>query len=234
MKRKILTVLISAVFCMALVACNQPTSANAKQAQTKLSAKYEQKPLIGKKKNGLSEKINNAYKGFYEGVQNLKSLIAANNPLAETEEESKDTFEFKTITLDNKEIDSSIFKDNKLTMINIWATYCGPCISEMPDLQKLYEEVKSQNVNVVGVVLDTPDKDNEALAKKILAKQGVKYTNIIPDETLINNLFNDISAVPTTLFVDGKGNIIGEFVIGSRSKEEYKAEIKDRLKMIKK
>lgn len=115
--------------------------------------------------------------------------------------------EFNTKTLEGKEIDSSILKESNITMINIWATFCEPCIKEMPDIQQLYEEVKKDKVNIIGIISDTPHSEN-----------------------IISNLFEDISAVPTTIFVDSEGNIIGDFIVGTRSKEQYKKEIEDRLK----
>ncbi|WMM25247.1 TlpA disulfide reductase family protein [Tissierella sp. MB52-C2] len=215
--------------------------------QKDLFSKYENKDLIGKEGNlefyllynnkpdvsGLSEKSKKDYEEIYGGIKEFKSLIKTFEQVTEQERLSKHKkFEFKTKTLNGKEIDSSIFKDSKLTMVNIWATYCSPCIEEMPELQALYEEVKNENVNVIGVVSDTPDVDNEELAKKILSKKGVKFANIIPDEKIINNILQDISGVPTTFFVDSEGNIIGEFIVGSNSKEEFKKEIEDRLKNI--
>ncbi len=216
--------------------------------QKDLFSKYENKDLIGKEGNlefyllynnkpdtsGLSEKSKKDYEELYGEIKNFKSLIKTFKPVPEKEKLSKyNKFEFKTKTLDGREIDSSIFKDNKLTMINIWATYCGPCIEEMSDIQKLYEEVKDENINVIGLISDTPDADNEELAKKILSKKGVKFDNIIPDEKIMNNMLKDISGVPTTFFVDSEGNIIGEFVIGSKNKDGYMKEIQDRLKNIK-
>jgi len=102
----------------------------------------------------------------------------------------------------------------------------------MPELQKLYEEVKDEGIHVIGIVSDTPDVDNEELAKKILAKKVVKFDNIIPDERILDGILKDISGVPTTFFVDNEGNIIGEFIVGSKSIEEFKNEIQDRLKSI--
>lgn len=219
----------------------------AGKIQKELLGKYENKELLGQEGNfefyllynnkpatsGLTEKSRQAYAGVHGELKAFKGLIKTFKPVSREEELSKyKKVEFATKTLADQEINSSIFKDNKLTMINIWATFCEPCIAEMPDLQKLSEEVKSEKVNVLGVVSDTPDADTEELAKTILAKKGVKYTNIIPDEQIVNNLLNNISAVPTTLFVDSEGNIVGDLVIGSRSKEEYKNEIQARLKSI--
>lgn len=231
--------------------CNIVTIEKSKpegKVQKELFSKYKNKDLLGKEGNfeiyllyndkfdesGLSDKSKQDFKEIYGEIKNFKSLIKTFKPVSEKEKLSKyKTLEFKTKTLDGKEIDSSIFKDSKLTMVNIWATYCGPCIMEMPDIQKLSEEIKGDKINVIGLVSDTPDEDNEALAKKILEKKGVKFTNIIPDENIKNNLLKDVSGVPTTVFVDSKGNIVGEFIVGSHSKEEYKKIIADRLKSIK-
>lgn len=216
--------------------------------QKDLFLKYENKDLIDKEGNlefyllynnnpntdGLSEKSKKDYEEIYGEIKEFKSLIKVFEPITEQEKLSKHKkLEFKTKTLDGKEIDSSIFKDSKLTMVNIWATYCGPCIEEMPELQKLYEEVKDENINVIGIVSDTPDVNNEELAKKILSKKGVEFANIIPDEKIMNTILKDISGVPTTFFVDSEGNIIGDFLVGSNSKEGFKKEIQDRLKNIK-
>lgn len=214
------------------------------QSQRELFAKFTNKELLGTEENfemyllynatfddsGLSEKSRQDLREAYGEIKKFKSLIKTYKPISEKEKISKyKKFDFKTETLDGKEIDSTIFKDSNITMVNIWATYCGPCIVEMPELQKLYEEVKGEKINIIGVITDTPDEDNEELAKQILGKKGVKFTNIIPDENIKNNILKDISGVPTTLFVDNKGNIIGEVILGSRSSEEYKQEIKDRL-----
>ncbi|WP_291582458.1 TlpA family protein disulfide reductase [Clostridium sp. UBA6640] len=202
--------------------------------------------------NGLSEKSKKDYEEIYGEIKNFKSLIkilSEEEKLRIQEENLKlqeeylrlgkeklskyKKFEFKTKTIDGKGIDSSILKDSKLTMVNIWGTFCGPCMDEMPDIQKLYEEVKGEKINVIGLIGDTPDEDNEELAKEILSKIDVKYTNIIPDESIKNSILEDVSTFPTTFFVDSEGNIIGDFLMGTKSKEEFKREIEERLKDIK-
>ncbi|MEW9095404.1 MAG: TlpA disulfide reductase family protein [Clostridiaceae bacterium] len=218
------------------------------KAQKELFSKYENKDLIGKLDNyefyllydskldtsGLSEKSKKDYEEICGEIKNLKASIKTFKPVPEKKTLSNcKKLEFKAKTLDGKEIDSSIFKDNKLTMVNIWTTFCGPCIQEMPEIQELYEEVKKDKINVIGIVADTPDEDNEALAKQILEKKGAKFTNIIPDEKIKNNVLKDVKGFPTTLFVDSEGNIVGELVVGSHDKEGYKKEIESRLKNIK-
>ncbi|QEK11830.1 TlpA family protein disulfide reductase [Crassaminicella thermophila] len=184
--------------------------------------------------SGLSEEEKKEFKEVREGIEEFKKNIKLFTPIDPSEKMAGyQNIEFKTKTIDGKEIDSSIFKDYELTMVNIWATYCGPCIEEMPDIQMLYDEVKEENINVIGIVFDTPDEENEALAKEILEKKGAKFVNIIPDEKLIEGVLKDISGVPTTIFVDKKGNTVGKTIVGSRSKEEYKKEIYERLESLK-
>lgn len=144
---------------------------------------------------------------------------------------------FKTEDVYGNAITSDIFGKNKITMLNIWATFCGPCIEEMPDIQKLSEEMKDKGVGVLGLVGDTvnekfeQDKNNIELSKRIIEKTGVKYPNLITNKELSTII--PVAAYPTTLFVDGKGNVVGEVVVGSKGKEEYKKLIMKVLEEIK-
>lgn len=220
-----------------------------KEQKEKVFSEYQHKDKVAEKdslecyllyndkydENGLTEEEKKEFKEAIKGIDEVKKSIKLFKPIdREAEMMKHKNIEFKTKALDGKEIDSSIFKDNKLTMVNVWATFCGPCIAEMPDIQKLYEEVNKDNINILGVVSDTTDdEENQELAKRIVKEKGVAYTNIIPDEKLQNGFLKDVSGVPTTIFVDSKGNIIGKPIVGSRSKEEYKKEIQERLKSLK-
>lgn len=178
------------------------------------------------------EKSINEFKNSIKPVDPSKIKSNAKDEKA-TEENINGTIAFKSKTIQGKNIDSSIFKDNKLTMINIWATSCMPCIDEMPELQELYKEVKSKGVNVVGIVADTPDEDNEALAKSILDKKGAKFDNIIPDKGLHEWILKNVKGTPTTIFVDKDGKIVGTALVGSAIKAEYNAKIDEVLKSVK-
>lgn len=149
--------------------------------------------------------------------------------------QSNDPLKFNAVTIDGEKITQSVFKDYKLTMINIWGTFCQPCIMEMPDLQKLYTEIKTLDVNLIGIIADTPNAKNERLGKNIIAQTGVKYQNIIPDKLLAKNLLSKHNQIPTSIFVDQKGNIINEDpIVGSRDKNTYLNYIKELLKKIDK
>ena len=67
--------------------------------------------------------------------------------------------DFSTTDLDGNAADESIFAEYKLTMVNIWATFCGPCISEMPELGELASEYADKGMRVVGLVTDVMDSE---------------------------------------------------------------------------
>ncbi|WP_373899527.1 TlpA family protein disulfide reductase [Haloimpatiens sp. FM7315] len=180
--------------------------------------------------SGLTDSEKQEFKEVLEGISSLKKSIKLFDPISKKEEVSYSSkIEFKTKTLNGEDIESGVFKDYKLTMVNIWATFCGPCVKEMPELQELYKDLKKENVNILGIIADTPNAENEDLAKEIVEKKGVKYKNIIPDEKLQKGILKTVTGVPTTVFVDDEGKVVGKTIVGSRSKEDYKKAILDLI-----
>jgi len=128
--------------------------------------------------------------------------------------------QFTLKDLDGNEIGNEIFGGYDLTMINIWGTFCGPCIDEMPDIQILYEEMQGNGVNVIGVVSD--GLGNESEARRITEQQGARYTNLIPDQNFIDAFVSRTDVVPVSIFVNSKGERVGEVIVGSRSAQDYR------------
>lgn len=138
-------------------------------------------------------------------------------------------FDFHTMEIMEGNVVKSedFYKEKNLTLVNVWGTFCGPCKEEMPDLVKLHEEYKDK-VNFLGVVVDTNASmdSNVEEAQKIIKDSGVNYTNIMPNPTTEDSLVN-ITAIPTTFFVDSEGKVLGGFV-GQQDKESIAATI-DKL-----
>jgi thiol-disulfide isomerase/thioredoxin len=161
-------------------------------------------------------------------------IIAANLLFAKTNNTNdKQIFAFDSVDLDGNKISSEIYSQNKITMINVWGTFCGPCIREMPDLAKLSEENKSKRVQIIGIPIDIIDdwgkldKSLKADALMIIDKTGVQYKNVVPTIDMFRGFLRGIQAVPTTFFIDKDGRQIGGVYMGSRSQ-------KDRQKIIDK
>ena len=141
---------------------------------------------------------------------------------------------FKAVDLSGKTVTDSIFKGKKLTMINIWATFCRPCINEMPSLEIISQEYADKGLQVIGIVSDVSysgDSYNKKLydsALEIVNTTGVTYTNLLPSGSLDIIKLGEVYSVPETIFVDENGQVIGRSFIGSRSLENWK-EIVDEV-----
>ena len=112
-------------------------------------------------------------------------------------------------------------------MVNVFTTWCSPCVGEMPDLEKLHQQMKDKNVGVIGVVLDVLNEKGEIVdedlerAQLLVQETGVTYPVLLPDSTYFNNRLVGIEAVPETFFVDNNGNIVGESYSGSGGLEDW-------------
>lgn len=130
---------------------------------------------------------------------------------------------FQAKDLDGNEVDSSIFSQNAVTVVNFWFNACTPCVEELPVLNKLNEELKEKGGQVIGVNTDSLDgnEDGIAEAKSILEKQGAAYTNLSLDsDSEAGKYATNIMAFPTTVLVDRNGNIIGDPIMGGITSDE--------------
>ena len=138
---------------------------------------------------------------------------------------------FSALDIYGEAVDSDIFADYDLTMLNIWGTFCGPCIMEMPDLGEMAAAMP-EGTQLVGLVGDALDAQTIELAQTIAETTGAAYPHIVPNKELYDYLYRNIAFFPTTLFIDSKGNTVGEPLIGAMNRVLYEAELKKRLKML--
>ena len=109
----------------------------------------------------------------------------------------------------------------KTVFLNFWATWCGPCRNEMPEIQKLHEEYEAQeDSDVVILGIAAPDLGGEASEEEIkafLEENGYTYP-VVMDTT--GEIFSSygISAFPTTFMIDKDGNVYG-YVSGQLSED---------------
>ena len=149
-----------------------------------------------------------------------------------------DLSNLQTVDIDGKEFSGKDFSDYDLTMVNVFATWCSPCVQEIPDLAEIQKEMKDKGVNIVGVVTDTVDQtgeNQEALekAKLIRERSKAEYPFLIPDKSNFNGRLSGIQAFPETFFVDKKGQIVGETYSGSHNKKAWLEIIEKELAKVK-
>ena len=128
--------------------------------------------------------------------------------------------------LDGKDVRLGDYvQDNKVTVLNFWGTFCGPCIIEMPFLQQLSEQYKDQGVAVVGLTSDIMDEEDNIQddlvedARAIIEDTGVKYPILIATQEVLEH--TSISVYPTTYIVDSNGNLLTDPIMGSRDQDEW-------------
>lgn len=155
------------------------------------------------------------------------------------EKEESTAFVFTAEDLYGKKVSSDMFKKSKITMVNIWATFCGPCKNEMPYLGELSKEYDEKDVQIAGIIIDLKDSNGNVLesqieaAKDIVESSNASYTHIIPSDS-VEAYISSVSVVPTTIFFDSDGNVIGSNIIGSKSKEDWKSVIDEKLQEVSK
>lgn len=136
---------------------------------------------------------------------------------------------FTSTDLNGNQVTDKIFSKKKITVVNIWGTFCPPCIGEMPELGAWAKNI-SDDAQLIGIVLDVKGAEDSATisdAKKILSEADANFVNIVPSNDLAKYL-EKVEAVPTTVFVDSNGKIIGESVIGA-DVDQYKQRVKEFL-----
>lgn len=135
---------------------------------------------------------------------------------------------FVTTDLYGEEVTDAIFAESKLTVLNVWATYCGPCINEMPDLGELAAEYEDMDVRIVGIPMDVMNQESLEYAFAIVEDTGADYTHLLLTQELYDWGLQEVQYVPTTFFVNGQGEII-DTVVGSMDKESWKELIDEKL-----
>jgi thiol-disulfide isomerase/thioredoxin len=122
---------------------------------------------------------------------------------------SIDVADFTALDLEGNPVTADVFAQRKLTFINYWATWCGPCRNELPDFQALYDKY-GNDITFLTIVEDGADN---ATAVSACAQYLPFATNVQPPLYPIEAL--NSGYVPTSIIVDAQGNILTEVMIGA-------------------
>lgn len=128
--------------------------------------------------------------------------------------------DFSTTDINGEFVDTDNIKDLKLIMVNFWEPWCGPCVKEMPDLEKLYQNYKDQGFVILGVFYSLDSLDD---AKAVIDDINITYPILIGNEDFLPFM---TGYVPTTALFDSEGNLLSsEPLIGARSYDDWEQEI---------
>lgn len=225
-RKKAMLISVCVLGAITLTACGSPEGNAQKQENSKEQVVSQEPREESKTKPDTEEK------------EAAKETPQAEEDTAGVEGKNAFFGEFSTTDLEGQEVTEDIFSDKKLTMVNLWTTYCGYCLDEMPELAELNEEHAFEGFQVLGFVLDVINYDGSLnqeqidTAKAIVEKTGADYTHALPNKELLNRNLGSVPSVPMTIFLDENGNQVGDVYPGARDKAGWDEVIQSLLKEV--
>ena len=127
---------------------------------------------------------------------------------------------FTVQTLDGKEVAFRALAEGKPVLIDVWATWCAPCVAAMPELQKLHEKHAARGFSVVGISID----DDKGKARKFAANKNLAYPVFLDATKNPAQVALHVRVIPAMFLVDAEGRIVRQWV-GKADLQEVEREV---------
>ncbi|WP_434512770.1 TlpA disulfide reductase family protein [Desulfitobacterium sp. AusDCA] len=159
--------------------------------------------------------------GFYsvEKPNSSSNSISSSSKLTVGIDEGNLAPDFELKTLDGNSIRLSSLKGKKV-ILNFWATWCPPCRSEMPDIEKFYVDQKDKGLEVLAVNLTNAEK-NRADVAPFLKSFGITFPVVLDEKGSIGELY-DVYSIPASFIIDTQG-VIQKKLVGPMTYDSMKA-----------
>lgn len=171
-----------------------------------------------------------------EGAQIIKDTVTSIEESQVQGEKPNTLGNFEAKDQDGNKFTNEDFKNYDATVINLWFTGCPACIEEMPELNKVSDNLKKDNkVNFITLCTDAEyDESTMAAFKRIVDENKPTYQALgVKIEGEIKKYLDHVFAYPTTIVVDKNGNIVGEDVVGAITTEEQLSKLKANIDLAK-
>ena len=150
----------------------------------------------------------------------LFAVFSVSAVYAKTEDNLRDAvgmsiINFNALDTNGNTVTGDFVTHATMTVVNEWATWCGPCVNEMPHFQAMHEYYSATpeaDVQILGSVY-VSGSCTPASAKAFLEQNGYTWTNVIEDSVLAD-VFNNSNSIPNTIIVDRHG-IVRDMTVGS-------------------
>ena len=143
---------------------------------------------------------------------------ASNAPrVFHTEKIGKPAMDFQAVDLKGQELSLKKFR-GQVVLLDFWATWCAPCIAEIPHLKKVYEKYKDQKFEIIGISLD----HGQAVLDSYIEKQDITWPQFLDNGT-VAKMYN-VTGIPATFLIDGDG-IVRKVTLRGRALDKAIAEL---------
>ena len=152
--------------------------------------------------------------GIYFGTQRLKIDSPADPVASKLMQASLPDLQNQTQTLSHWQ--------GKVLLVNFWATWCPPCVAEMPELVALQNEMASKNLQIVGIGIDSPSN-----IQQFATKHQITYPLLVAGmqgTELSRELGNQAGGLPFTVLIDTQGSIRQTY-LGRLNMEKVRADL---------
>ncbi len=112
---------------------------------------------------------------------------------------------FRAQTLDGARLDLAHYLGKDVVLVSFWATYCEPCKSEMPSLQRFHERFAKDGLTIVSVAMDGPD--TKSGVAPYIRKQGYTFAVVIDEDGAITQTLNPTATAPYAVLVGRDGRV---------------------------
>lgn len=130
--------------------------------------------------------------------------------------------DFTRADFDGKPVHLADYR-GRLVLLNFWASWCGPCLEEMPRFFDWQKDYGARGLQIIGVSMD----DDPAPAKRLLARRPAPYPMVLGDAKL-GGAFGGVMGLPLTFLIDPEGRVAGRYQ-GSADLGKLEAQIKTLL-----
>ena len=172
--------------------------------------------------NSLNARANSSIKNKDKGstAQNNTNNISTNPIRINPNVIKTKAIDFKLKDLKGKELSLSDLKGKKV-FLNFWATWCPPCIAEMPEIEELYKETKNSDLVIVAIEIGEPLDT----VKSFIDSNKYSFKVLLDSNQSVSSKYG-ITSIPTSYFIDIDGNIISKRM-GAMNIDQMKAYIKN-------
>ncbi len=116
--------------------------------------------------------------------------------------------DFTLPRLDGKPVKLSDFR-GKVVLVNVWATWCQPCVAEMPSMEKLYQQLKGENFEILAVSIDSP---GAAAVAPFMRRNNLSFPALIDSQGHIKTAYN-LTGVPESFIINRQG-VLAQKIVG--------------------